>query len=222
MARSKWVEAHMTPNELVSANRGLIRAVFNHYYGGAAAGGRGVDGELRRELYDAGWYGLAQAAMRFDPSKGVKVETYAWHRIHGAMLNACAPYKPVAEHWDDEPADKPSVAPIDALLDDYGSLLDRATGTLDEFRTDMRRKIAHDLLEHMGNDMARMIVCARLGIDGQHMTYRELADATGLTVGKIQRLQRRAMQELREALDRQLPRLDLAPALTNTVTFGAS
>lgn len=46
---------------------------------------------LRTELVSAGHYGLAQAALRFDPDRhgpAAKFNTYAWHRVHGAMLDA--------------------------------------------------------------------------------------------------------------------------------------
>ncbi len=39
------------------------------------------------ELVGAGSLGLVDALRRFDPTKGVKIEVYAWHRIRGAMLD---------------------------------------------------------------------------------------------------------------------------------------
>lgn len=41
-----------------------------------------------RELGQAGSLGLMQAAMRFDPSRGVPFRLYASHRIKGAVLDA--------------------------------------------------------------------------------------------------------------------------------------
>jgi RNA polymerase sigma factor (sigma-70 family) len=40
------------------------------------------------ELISDGWIGLRQAAIAFDPSRGVKFASFASRRIHGAMLDA--------------------------------------------------------------------------------------------------------------------------------------
>jgi RNA polymerase sigma factor for flagellar operon FliA len=42
---------------------------------------------LEGDLWSAGALGLIEAARRFDPSRGIKFETFIEHRIRGAMLD---------------------------------------------------------------------------------------------------------------------------------------
>jgi RNA polymerase sigma factor for flagellar operon FliA len=66
---------------LVRAHRDLPRRA-------AAAIRRRVGAHVpRSELVELGEAGLAEAAARFDPRRGVPFESYAWHRVRGAILD---------------------------------------------------------------------------------------------------------------------------------------
>jgi RNA polymerase sigma factor FliA len=43
--------------------------------------------EIQDDLWSVGALGLVDAARRFDPARGIKFETFAQHRIRGAMLD---------------------------------------------------------------------------------------------------------------------------------------
>ena len=43
--------------------------------------------EIRDDLWSVGALGLVDAGRRFDPARGIKFETFAQHRIRGAMLD---------------------------------------------------------------------------------------------------------------------------------------
>jgi RNA polymerase sigma factor for flagellar operon FliA len=43
--------------------------------------------DVQDDLWSVGALGLVDAARRFDPSRGIKFETFAQHRIRGAMLD---------------------------------------------------------------------------------------------------------------------------------------
>ncbi len=43
---------------------------------------------LYEDLYSAGCLGLCEAALRFDPDRGIKFATFAYYRVSGAILDA--------------------------------------------------------------------------------------------------------------------------------------
>lgn len=69
---------------LTAIDCGIVQRVINKHFHWAPD-------MVRDELVSAGHYGLAQAALRFNPDRhgtAAKFNTYAWHRVHGAMLDA--------------------------------------------------------------------------------------------------------------------------------------
>jgi RNA polymerase sigma factor for flagellar operon FliA len=50
------------------------------------------------ELVGCGFLGLRQALDRYEPSAGVKFETFAYYRVKGAMLDEIARQCPVSRH----------------------------------------------------------------------------------------------------------------------------
>src|SRR5688500_9672603 len=61
----------------------------------------GVDAE---NLGSAGVLGLVEAATKFDPSRGVKFETFATYRIRGAVYDELRRNSPLAQHLLDRAA----------------------------------------------------------------------------------------------------------------------
>lgn len=45
------------------------------------------DSELRKDIIQEGLLALIKAVDKFDPSKGCKFATFAWHIIHGQIVN---------------------------------------------------------------------------------------------------------------------------------------
>lgn len=70
----------MQRNELVTQNLGIVRAL--------AARCRVPAGLEREDLMSAGYIGLVLAAERWDPAKGVKFASYAWHFVKGHIWHA--------------------------------------------------------------------------------------------------------------------------------------
>ncbi len=68
-------------DELILAHLSLVRHVLGKMIGQFPAG---VDAE---NLESAGLLGLVEAATNFDPERGVQFKTYAYTRIHGAIID---------------------------------------------------------------------------------------------------------------------------------------
>ena len=45
------------------------------------------DAELRKDIIQEGMLALIRAVDKFEPEQGYKFTTYAWHRIHGQIIN---------------------------------------------------------------------------------------------------------------------------------------
>ena len=73
--------AALSPNELVLRTRTMVDAIAYSLLSD-------VPPEVERsDLISEGYVGLVQAAQKFDVSKGVKFETFAYRRIYGAMCD---------------------------------------------------------------------------------------------------------------------------------------
>jgi RNA polymerase sigma factor for flagellar operon FliA len=84
----------------------------------------GLAWQLRRELcvpselddlIAFGFGGLLEAADRFDPSRGVRFQTFAYHRVRGAMLDGVRKMADLPrrahERFKSEAAEQPTAAP---------------------------------------------------------------------------------------------------------------
>lgn len=74
--------AHPQQDELVQRYLPLVRKIAGGLYGI-----RSFDGVPFEEYLQFGAEGLLQAIQRYDPSLGAKFETYAQHRIKGAIMS---------------------------------------------------------------------------------------------------------------------------------------
>ncbi len=68
-------------DERVTRYIGLVRAVVQRLAASLPAH------VPREDLESYGVMGLLEALQRYDPSQGVRFETFAWHRIRGAILD---------------------------------------------------------------------------------------------------------------------------------------
>lgn len=78
---------------------------------------RGLRGEELRDAVQSGAVGLIRAVDRFDPDRGVRLATYAWHWIGAAMTVPSRPEVPLeeAERWSDGTAAAPGYGGKDLL-----------------------------------------------------------------------------------------------------------
>jgi RNA polymerase sigma factor FliA len=80
----RWVTSRSPVDkaDLVDAYTGYVRVVAAQCYAGR------ISQELEfRDYMQFGMVGLLEALDRFDPGAGVKFETFAGHRVRGAILN---------------------------------------------------------------------------------------------------------------------------------------
>ena len=85
-ARQAW-EGRLTPEqrELVRANVGLVAVHLRRFVAGLETPRRDREWD---DLFQEGCLGLMQAAVRFDPGRGIPFAAYALPRIHQAVSHA--------------------------------------------------------------------------------------------------------------------------------------
>lgn len=129
---------------------------------------RGLRGEDLRDAVQSGAVGLIRAIDRFDPDRGVRLATYAWHFIGAEMAR---PHRPEVPLGDVDPA-APSVAGgssdlLDGLSDEHARVLSLRFGLGSSTSVALPR---HVVARQLGTTVARVRT-----IEGQAM--RQLTSA---------------------------------------------
>ncbi|MGA8986998.1 sigma-70 family RNA polymerase sigma factor [Aeromicrobium sp.] len=119
---------------------------------------RGLQGEDLRDAVQSGAIGLIRAIDRFDPDRGARLATYAWHWIGAAMTVDRRNELSLQDH------DRPTEVPDG---DDRG-LLD---GMPAELADVLRARFG--LSEPAGSPLPRHVVADRLGLSVAQVRTRE-------------------------------------------------
>lgn len=154
------------------------------------------------DLISIGTIGLIKAINTFNPSKKIKLATYASRCIENEILMYLRRNsKTKMEVSIDEP--------LNVDWDGNELLLSDILGTEeDAVSKDMETESEHKVLHKAVNRLPgreRMIVQMRFGIgtaDGEEKTQKEVADLLGISQSYISRLEKKIMQRLKKEIDR--------------------
>jgi RNA polymerase sigma factor (sigma-70 family) len=138
---------------------------------------RGLSGEDLRDAVQAGAIGLIRAVDRFDPERGVRLATYAWHWI-GAAMNV--PHRHEVPLGD---ADRPVEDSSSQMAD-----IELLDGMPDQLAEVLRLRFG------LGDPTARP------------MPRRLVAERLGLTVAQARTIEAKAMRQLRTRLAKVVDR----------------
>lgn len=143
--RYRDVGARQSRDDLIVANLSLVRHTLSRLLAQLPPG-LDVD-----NLESAGTLGLVEAATRFDPTRGVKFETYAAWRIRGAILDELRRNCPLPQHLLEKIAkvrqayrELPAPATVDALSAACGLTADEVSDCLAAMR--MARSVSWENL----------------------------------------------------------------------------
>jgi RNA polymerase sigma factor for flagellar operon FliA len=137
------IAAKTQRDELILSHVPLVRHVLGRMIG------QFPDNVDMENLESAGLLGLVEAANNFDPERGVKFKTYAYTRIHGAIIDELRRNCPLPQHVLERIAllrkaydSLPAPVSVEALVAATGLSVDEVTDTLAAFR--MARTISWD------------------------------------------------------------------------------
>ena len=177
-------------NILIERNLRLVAHVMKKYYA------QGADQE---DLISIGTIGLIKGISTFDPSKGARLATYAARCVENEILMYFRSQRKSAQ---------------DVSLSDYietgadGTALELmdVVGTdedmLDAICNRQTAQKVKDAVENCLTDQEQQVIRMRYGLDGQRpRRQREVADQIGLSRSYVSRIEKRALEKLKEALE---------------------
>ena len=176
-------------NALIEHNLRLVAHIIKKYYSAV----RDQD-----DLISIGTIGLIKAVDTFDHTKGVRLATYASRCVENEILMHFRAQKKSAQ---------------DVSLSDYIetgadgtalSLMDVVAEDADLLETVSRRESVRTLCRAVKEELTeqeKMVIELRYGLfGGPPMRQREVAQVTGLSRSYISRIEKRALQKLKQEL----------------------
>ena len=177
-------------NILVERNLRLVAHIMKKYYA------QGADQE---DLISIGTIGLIKAVTTFDVSKGARLATYAARCVENEILMHFRAQRKSAQDvslsdYIETGADGASLSLMDVVCEDT-DLLEQVS-TRDAVR--QLRKVMQTCL----TQQERQVITMRFGLDGEKpKRQREVALACGISRSYISRIEKRALEKLRDAME---------------------
>ena len=177
-------------NVLIERNLRLVAHIMMKYYAKASD---------QEDLISIGTIGLIKGISTFDASKGARLATYAARCAENEILMHFRSLRKSAQDvslsdYIETGADGAALSLMDVVGDDT-DLLERVT-TREQIR--QLRKSMEEVL----TDQERQVVQLRYGLGGQApMRQREVAQITGISRSYISRIEKRALEKLRKAIE---------------------
>ena len=177
-------------NVLIERNLRLVAHIMKKYYAQTAD---------QEDLISIGTIGLIKGISTFDASKGARLATYAARCVENEILMYFRSQKKSAQDvslsdFIETGADGAPLALMDVVSED-SDLLEQVSGK--ETARLLRRAVTERLTEQ-----EQQVVTLRYGLDGRPpMRQREVADRTGISRSYVSRIEKRALEKLRAALE---------------------
>lgn len=177
-------------NVLIERNLRLVAHIMKKYYTQTAD---------QEDLISIGTIGLIKGISTFDDSKGVRLATYAARCVENEILMYFRSQKKSSQ--DVSLSDYIETGSDGAAL----SLMDVVAEDEDLLETISDRQMACLLGEAVKTRLTpqeRQVIVLRYGLEGNTaMRQREVAQVTGISRSYVSRIEKRALQKLRKALE---------------------
>ena len=177
-------------NTLIERNLRLVSHIMKKYYTGSSD---------QEDLISIGTIGLIKGITTFDLSKGARLATYAARCVENEILmhfraqRKCAQDVSLSDYIETG-GDGASLSLMDVIGDD-GDLLEQVCAQ--ETIGNIRRAIPACLSEQ-----ERLVVELRYGLTGgTPKRQREVAEITGISRSYVSRIEKRALEKLKTALE---------------------
>lgn len=177
-------------NILISHNLRLVAHIMKKYYAQASD---------QEDLISIGTIGLIKGITTFRPDKGVRLATYAARCVENEILMHFRSQKKSAQDVSlsdciDTGGDGAALSLMDVVGDEPDMLEQMATA---EQVGQLRRGVAACL-----TDQERQVITLRYGLNGEKpCRQREVAKLCGVSRSYVSRIEKRALQKLRQYLE---------------------
>ena len=177
-------------NILIERNLRLVAHIMKKYY---------TQSSDQEDLISIGTIGLIKGIETFDISKGARLATYAARCVENEILMHFRSQKKSAQDvslsdYIDSGSDGAPLELMDVVAEDC-DLLEQVFSR--EQVGQLRKAVEHCL-----SACERRVIVLRYGLNGQpQKRQREVAQVTGLSRSYISRIEKRALQKLRDFLE---------------------
>lgn len=177
-------------NILIERNMRLVAHIMKKYYAQTSD---------QEDLISIGTIGLIKGITTFDASKGARLATYAARCVENEILMHFRSQKKSAQDvslsdYIETGTDGAALSLMDVVSEDV-DLLEQVA--LRESVAQLRRAVDTCLTEQ-----ERQVIRLRYGLDGQAPNrQREVAAMTGISRSYVSRIEKRALEKLRRALE---------------------
>ena len=177
-------------NILIERNLRLVAHIMKKYYAQTAD---------QEDLISIGTIGLIKGITTFDASKGARLATYAARCVENEILMHFRSQRKSSQDvslsdYIDTGTDGAALALMDVVSDDE-DLMERVST-----RQDLRKLCK--AVDTVLTEQERKVVIARYGLGGgAPMRQREVAKITGISRSYVSRIEKRALEKLRQALE---------------------
>ena len=177
-------------NILIERNLRLVAHIMKKYYSQTSD---------QEDLISIGTIGLIKGITTFDGSKGARLATYAARCVENEILMHFRSMRKSAQDvslsdYIESGSDGAALSLMDVVSDD-SDLLEQVSAR--EAVVNLRRAVQEVL-----TDQERLVVQLRYGLSGAApKRQREVADITGISRSYVSRIEKKALQKLKAALE---------------------
>ena len=177
-------------NVLIERNLRLVAHIMKKYYA--------VDAD-QEDLISIGTIGLIKGISTFDPDKGARLATYAARCVENEILMHFRAMRKSAQDvslsdFIETGSDGAALSLMDVVAEDC-DLLEQVSNR--EMAAALHRAVSECLTEQ-----ERQVILLRYGLTGAApQRQREVAKVIGISRSYVSRIEKRALEKLRKALD---------------------
>ena len=177
-------------NVLIERNLRLVAHIMKKYYTQTAD---------QEDLISIGTIGLIKGITTFDYSKGVRLATYAARCVENEILMYFRSQRKSSQDvslsdYIESGSDGAALSLMDVVAEE-GDLLESITDR------EMSRSLIGAVRTHL-SEQERQVIVLRYGLEGHKpLRQREVADVTGISRSYVSRIEKRALEKLRKALE---------------------
>ena len=177
-------------NVLIERNLRLVSHIMKKYYAQTAD---------QEDLISIGTIGLIKGISTFDAGKGARLATYAARCIENEILMYFRSQRKSAQDvslsdYIETGSDGAALSLMDVVAED--------TDLLEQVNTRQQIGQLRTAIDRVLTDQEREVILLRYGLTGKPaMRQREVAQITGISRSYISRIEKRALEKLREDLE---------------------
>ena len=177
-------------NILVERNLRLVVHIMKKYYALVSD---------QEDLISIGTIGLIKGISTFDASKGARLATYAARCVENEILMYFRSQKKSAQDvslsdYIETGTDGAALSLMDVVSEDW-DLLEQVSARETEQRL-------RDAVQTCLTEQEKQVICLRYGLRGKPpCRQREVADLTGISRSYVSRIEKRALEKLKIALE---------------------